>query len=545
MEVLTMRLLNLAVTLLLAAGPCAAAMQDIVLLPEGTVQARANKDGAWVNVNSGVKIKAGAEIQTGKDSKAGLLFPDGSRFMLGNETLFKVEETSPKTAGFRLMFGKLKAAVSGYFASRFEVRTPAAVCAVRGTQFDVDVAKGGATEMNVAEGLVEVNDTKGKMAVVSSEERIKVDMDGMKKPETVSLKDDHAEAAARPMAVRQETARERTRTMMEELRNRELKANEAQLGKDAIDAFGKRVRLEEYLLRPSDSEFKVLFLSKRSADRLDWGSIDEKFYAKIPDDISQVGEIIDGMYFSKTAPANWMTNFEVYLTNTVDSIKETIAFGAPTLVDFSGYGAGIGSRYYPASIDYTQTLSGPGVALAWGAGTNAPGLASDERVQFEQKQEWNTVTAPNQFMWTQKVVDKTGALSILKQVTLDPSNPADVTATFTSVITDNTSDTSINPSDPVETSPSGPGKADYSRGTTYADGSTLISRKILVANEGDILDISGSANSATFLATGSYNLEMVVDSNLFQGRKIDVLFAPEILSQKSQATTTADGFSIK
>jgi hypothetical protein len=44
---------------------------------------------------------------------------------------------------------------------------------------------------------------------------------------------------------------------------------------------------------------------------------------------------------------------------------------------------------------------------------------------------------------------------------------------------------------------------------------------------------------------GSYNLEEVVSSSLFQGRHIDVLFAPEMLSQKSQATTTADSLSVQ
>jgi hypothetical protein len=530
MEVLAMRLFNLAVTLLLAAGPCAAATQGIALLPEGTVEARVSPDSPWVKVDSGVRIQAGTEIRTGKDSKAGILFPDGSRFMLGTDTMFKVEDTSPKLAGFRLMFGKMKAAVAGYFSSRFEVRTPAAVCAVRGTEFEVDVAKDGGTEMSVEEGLVEVNDTKGKMAVVSAEERIKVGENGMSMPETVPLRDEHAEPAARPMAVRQETARERTRTMIEELRNRELKANEAQLGKDSIDAFGKRVRLEEYLLRPSDSEFKILFLSQRAeANRLDWGSLDEQFYAKIPDDISQVGKIIDGMYFSRTEPANWMTNFEVYLTNTIDSVKETIAFTKPTLVDFSGYGAGIGSRYYPASIDYTQTLSGPGVALASGAGTNAPGLASDERVQFEQVQNYN-ITTPGQFTWTQKVVDTSGVLSDMYKVTLDPTSATDIANQGTQTFYDPTIDVNT-----TEVYPSGPGKADYMATTTYADASWLSSRKLLVSNEGDILGIPGTADSSTFLKDGSYNLEMVVGSSLFQGRNIDVLFAPEILSQKSNA----------
>jgi hypothetical protein len=362
-------------------------------------------------------------------------------------------------------------------------------------------------------------------------------MDGMNKPETISLRDDRAGAAARPYAVRQETARERTRTLLEELRNRELKANEAQLGKDAIDAFGKRVRLEEYLLRPSDSEFKLLFLSRRAGDSLNWGSLDEQFHAAIPDDISKVGDIIDGMYFSKTAPANWMTNFEVYLTNTVDSIKETIDFGAPTLVNFSGYG--LGSRYYPSTMDWKQTLSGPGV----------PG---GERVQFDQLMDYNATT-PGQFTWKQYVVDASGnaaspltASTYMYGLTLDPTSPTDI-ANLGSEIP-GSYNSAIDPDviTPTYNSyPSGPGKADLFAYSVYADGSSLSSRKMLVSNEGDILGIPGSASSGLFLKEGSYNLEMVVGSSLFQGRNIDVLLAPEILSQKNTAISQPNASNAK
>ncbi|MDA8130561.1 MAG: FecR family protein [Elusimicrobia bacterium] len=541
---------HLTLLALLAAVPCHASTRGIVMKPDGQVEVRSGPSAAWAPVSEPVRMEQGGEIRTGRDSKAAVMFSDGSRFMLGNNSQFAVEDTSRKRAGFKLMFGKLRAAVRGYFASRFEVRTPSAVCAVRGTEFDVEVARDGNTEMNVEEGLVEVNDSKGKMAVVSSEERIKVGMDGMSKPETVSLKDERAGDAARPMAVMRDTARERTRTMLEELRNRELKANEAMLGKDSIDAFGRRVRLEEYLLRPSDKEFKLLFLSKRpDQDRLDWGHLIEQFNAKIPDDVSKVGDIISGMYFSPTAPANWMKYFEVYLTNTVDSIKETIDFTAPVAINFSGYNGGVAmTRYYPGSIDYKQILSGPGVALAAGAGSG--GLNADERMQFQLKQDYNTTTA-GQFTWDQKVVNNLGALTTLEKITLDPANVADVTVYgYTAALVDKGGlyggpvDATVNPSDPVVTYPSGPGKADYSVGTTYADNSTLVSRKLLVSNEGDVLGIPGSPNSGTFLKEGNFNLELVIGSSLFQGRDIDVLFAPEILSQKKEATTTADQFSL-
>lgn len=522
---------------------------DIIMAPEGKVEARSGSSAAWITVESNVRITQGAEIRTGKNSKAAVHLSDGSRFMLGNNTLFTVDTATKKKAGFQLKFGRLKAAVAGYFSSRFEVKTPSAVCAVRGTEFELEVAENGGTDMNVSEGLVEVNDSRGAMAVISSEERIKIGMDGMARPETIPLNDEHAGEAARPMAVRQESARENTRTMMEELRNRELKANEAQLGKDSIDAFGKRVRIEEYLLRPSNKEFQILFLSRRAEEkRLDWGRLTERFNSKIPDDLSQVGRIVSGMYFSKTKPKNWMTYFEVYLTNTVDSIKETIAFGSPVLVNFSGYGALIGSRYYPASMDYKQILSGPGVALTAGAGsltnTGLTSLRADERMQFRQIQNFNSTTA-SKFTWTQYVVNASGVLAPMYRLTLDPTNATEIagldadgpgTATYYNSAIDVTTTVRY---------PSGVGKADYLVSTLYADGSTVSSRKLLVSNEGEILGVPSKADSSTFLKEGSFNLETVVGSSLFQGRKIDVLLAPEILSQKKGGTPDVGSLDVK
>ncbi len=540
-----MKILYALILLSFSALPCRAMSKDIIVVPDGDVQVRPNAASAWYPVGRNVKIAAGSEVRTAKDSTAGVYFPDGSRFSLGNSTIFAVDETTKKKAGFQLKLGRLKAAVAGYFASRFEVKTPAAVCAVRGTEFEIDVAKDGVTDMNVTEGLVEVNDSKGAMAVVSSEEKIRVGMDGMSRPEGISLTDERSGEAARPMAVIQDTARERTRTMLEELRNRELKANESQLGKDSIDAFGRRVRLEEYLLRPSDKEFQVLFLSQRAEQHsLNWGQFTEQFNSRIPDDISQVGDIISGMYLSRTAPANWMKHFEFYLTNTVDSVKESIDFTAPTKIDFRGYTGSLTAdyRYYPGSIDWKQILSGPGVAAAPGHGTNAPGLNTDERMQFRQTQDWNITTA-NQFTWTQKVVDQTGALSTLEQITLDPTSLTDIVSGYTSIPVYNVGNPYYD-FNTIPSHPSGPGKADFQGVTTYADGSTLSARKMLVSNDGDILGISGAATKNTFHKEGSYNLEEVVGSSLFQGRNIDVLFAPEILNMKDNGTTTADKLNV-
>lgn len=499
------------------------AASPIRMVPVGSVEVRLGPQGAWQSVTAPTELAPGQEVRTGAGSSAEIAFSDGSKVRLAAHTSFNLDKTETSESVFTLAKGKIQAAFSGLFSSRISLRTPRAVCAVRGTVFEL-AADEKDTQVSMAEGLLEVKDSKGNNAVVSSEEMVKVGEDGLQAPQLISLSDNRALDAVRPMVVRQELARDQTRAMMEELRNRELKANEAQLGKDVIDAFGRRVRLEEYLLRPNSREFKLVFLSFRE-NRLDWGHLIERFKNPIPDDMTQVAGIVSGSFLSPTLPKNWIKYLEVFLTNQIDSVKETVAFGDPTLVNFSGYGAAIGSRYYPSSMDYIQTLSGPGV----------PG---GSRVQFRLTQDYNATVA-GMFTWRQQVIRDTGALDTLVHLALDPSNAADVAAGYTAIFADDKfGDPTIDPTTTVSF-PRGRDKADFLVKTDYRDGSFVSSEKILVGNDGKVFDFS-NPDSDTFNKEGNYNLELVVKSNLFQGRDIDVLIAPEILSHSKGGKTAPD-----
>ena len=527
MEIL--KLTWLAVLFFLAAPAYAA--PGIRLIPLGSVEVRTGPQDAWRAVSGPISLQAGAEVSTKDGASAALNFSDGSQVRLASNTNFNIDKTESSESAFTLAKGKIQAAFAGLFSSRIRLRTPTAVAAVRGTVFELAV-NGKDTEVTMAEGLLEVKDEKGNNAVVSSEETLKIGEDGMGTPQLLSLSDTRSLDAVRPMAVHQEMARDQTRAMMEELRNRELKANESQLGKDVIDAFGRRVRLEEYLLRPNSREFKLIFLSFRD-DRLDWGHLIERFKNPIPDDLSQLSSVVAGSFLSPTMPSNWLKYFEVYLTNQVDAVKETVTFGDPTLINFSGYGAAVGSRYYPSSMDYIQTLSGPGV----------PG---GSRVQFQLQQDYRAGTG--RLEWTQKVIDNTATLGTLVHVDIDPSNvnsrsnlEAGNCGGGTGCTIYGDDQFGVATIDPTTTVsfPSGRGKADFLVSTKYQDGSSVSSEKILVSNDGKILDFS-NPDADSFTKEGTYNLEIVVKSSLFQGRNIDVLIAPEILSQKKSGTTAPD-----
>lgn len=523
---------RLAVAAALAAGAAASAGAlapgaVIKLIPNGPVDVRSGAGTSWRPVAGPEDVTAGQEVRTHRDSTAQLDFPDGSKVLINSFSIFAIDKTDDDEASFSLKLGRIRAAFAGLFSSRISIRTPTAVAAVRGTVFDMGTDQKG-TDITMAEGVLEVKDKAGKEAVVTSEEQLHVGDRGLERPRMLSLNDSRSLPAVRPYAVHQDMARDATRKMLEDIRNRELKANEAQLGKDVVDAFGRRVRLEEYLLRPDTKSFEVLFLNHRQ-DRFDWGHVLETFNAAIPSDLSQVPAIIDSTFGSAARQSNWLKSMEFYATNTIDAEKEVMNVGNPAQIDFSGFGRGM--LWYPSSIDFTQTLFGPGVP-------------NGERVQFSQAQSWNSGTGLFLFVQAaQTGTPTTDNLTPIAAVTLDPTSAANVAAggtALSSIVIGGTpysvgsgtpgyDDT--NPTAPSY--PSGPNKADVLTGTTYADGSTVSVEKFLVGNDGKVLDLS----NPDYGQNGSYNLEFNIKSSLFQGRDIDVLVAPEILNQTAKGSS--------
>lgn len=527
----------------LAAAVCstARAALPIIVVPNGAVQVRTGT-GDWGALPKSGLVKAGQSVRTDKASTAELRFSDGSRVQLAPETVFAIEQTDNQETRFSLGVGKIRAAFAGLLSSRVAIKTPTSVCAVRGTVFEIGV-DGSNTDVTMAEGVLEVQDNKGNDAVINSEETMRIGDSGMERAHFVGLSDSHALAAVRPYAVHQEMARDATRKMLEEVRSRELKANEAQLGKDVIDAFGRRVRIEEYLLRPADNSFELLFLSHRS-DRFDWGHLIQTFNSAIPDDISKAGEIVNATYFSKTMPANWLTSTEFFATNTVDSIKENIVIGMPVAIDFSGYGAGIGVLYYPSSILYTQVLSSPGLASLWngaGVGNSADGapVGPDSRLQFTLSQDYG-LTTPGRFTFDEKVPDSvTGLQTSMVTAEIDPTNAGSVASPTILFGGPGVGNVNYDNTNTINVQPSGPNMADEGAITFYPDGSAVAVEKLLVNNDGTLVDLT---DPKAFSKDGSYNLEFSIDSNLFT-KDIDVLIAPEILTQAGQGTKSADSLT--
>ena len=131
----------------------------------------------WRSTAAGDQVMAGGRIRTGPLSSATLIFCDGSKTVLQDETEVAVVRMSARRDGdrdivLRQTLGRTYSRVQRAPgpASHFEIETPAAVAAVRGTEFTTVVAADGTTRVRVTEGLVEVTAQGRTVTVLDGQE---------------------------------------------------------------------------------------------------------------------------------------------------------------------------------------------------------------------------------------------------------------------------------------------------------------------------------------------------------------------------------------
>lgn len=142
--------------------------QDVaVVAAKGTV--KAGVTGALQAVKVGSRISDGQTVQTGEDSLVILKYADDSRIKLKEKTEVVIHAVQGKEPqGLDIVLGAVFAAVSKRPNQRFQVRTPAAVAGVRGTQFFTSYEKKDVW-MCVEEGQVEISENeKPKPVLVSA-----------------------------------------------------------------------------------------------------------------------------------------------------------------------------------------------------------------------------------------------------------------------------------------------------------------------------------------------------------------------------------------
>jgi hypothetical protein len=106
----------------------------------------------------GEQLPAGTILDTGA-GRLLLRLSDGSEVLVRSHTTLQLQQPSLLDPSyFQLLLGRIRALINKRTGGTipFELGTPSAVIAVRGTQFDVEVNRQNVTEVDVIDGLVQV-----------------------------------------------------------------------------------------------------------------------------------------------------------------------------------------------------------------------------------------------------------------------------------------------------------------------------------------------------------------------------------------------------
>lgn len=151
-----------------------------ITVPYGKLEVAA-PDGGWqtVDPSAALTLQDGARLRTGSGAQAELvLAPGDSRALLDQETEVTAHD-EPDRSWLDLARGRLYLLIKGW-SKAFEVRTPAAVLGVRGTEFAVSTDAQGRTTLVVLSGVVEVRPGKaqGEPLEIRSGQRLLLLPDG-------------------------------------------------------------------------------------------------------------------------------------------------------------------------------------------------------------------------------------------------------------------------------------------------------------------------------------------------------------------------------
>ena len=111
----------------------------------GTVMVKTVDNDNWVAVTGEMPLDPNDMVKTSADGLADIYLDDKGAMSLGRNTELEVSSLDQTDTVFMINFGSLSAKIKHFLNDKFkfEVRTPSAVCAVRGTEFAVEYSQLG------------------------------------------------------------------------------------------------------------------------------------------------------------------------------------------------------------------------------------------------------------------------------------------------------------------------------------------------------------------------------------------------------------------
>lgn len=222
---------------------------------KGKVEILKEGEKFWYIANNGLPLELNDRLKTSKNSSCNIELDDGSLIYVAENTEASInflEITSEKhNSQIGLWFGKLLAKVSKSKNTKMQVATPIAVCAVRGTEFAVEL-NDNKTAVGVFEGEVAVNNVSGGQN----------DEVSVKQDEETSVEKDTK--PSRPVKLQEAMQRNKERMLQIRERIKALKEKLARVPPEQL-AEQRKLALEKYKsIKAKKIEHKKAIENKRN-----------------------------------------------------------------------------------------------------------------------------------------------------------------------------------------------------------------------------------------------------------------------------------------
>ncbi|MFH1368668.1 MAG: FecR family protein [Elusimicrobiota bacterium] len=479
----------------------------------------------------GMSLYDADKVRCDAKSKADIVLDNGHRIKVWPKSEISLDKIKGKETTIKLLAGRIRAIVKKLSGNqKFSIKTPVAVCSVRGTDFAVELGDNNQVKIEVYEGVVTAKEeTTGSEVTLNAGEYTQIQQNQppsepaiIPEQDMPSDVDRGAEAPAETDDAKDEARNEIYQEISrEDVINRsaeEIKLAEYQNGKSAIDSSGHRVRLEEYIIRGgennptmTDAQFKYVVLNTRDAfpddpanpgnGHFNFGKMIFSFNKTLPTDLPTATKT---MFYKEgeTAPDWYLSGVDTVMSNTVDQVNET-ATGGQMFADNPATPKTwtLGFGYYAFSVG-----TGGKIDKWWDfTDVNVNGTVDAGELKY-----YNIATgSPITFL----VDADTGKYYFLNDDTL-----ADETSNRTYFTEFNM--------------PDGNTTFHFYQKNNYTNTQWISAEDYVLNDAGDTLSLSNMSDmTSSQLEQKAYeaNFERIYTCSQFNGRKIDLLFSAKLL----------------
>lgn len=482
------------------------------------------------NASKGMELYDNDRVKCDAKSKADIILDNGHRIKVWPKSEISLEKVKGKDTIIKLISGRVRSLVKKLRGSeKFEVRTPVAVCSVRGTDFSVEMGDNNQMKVEVYEGVVAAKEeTTGREVDVNAGEFTQVQQNTppSEPRELPEGSQEPFDETALPVRVEENLTDEARAEIYQEISREdvisqaaeEIKLAEYQNGKTAIDAAGHRVRMEEYIIRGGannptmlDTQFKYVVLNTRDAfandpanpgnGHFNFGKMIFTFNKALPADLPTATRTM--FYKEGATEPDWhLSGVDTVMSNTVDQVNET-ATGGQMFADNPANPKSwtLGFAYYAFSVGTGGTID------KWWDFTDANTNGSVDAGELKY---YNIATGlPITFL---KETD-TGKYYFLTDATL--ADEASNRTYFTNF-----------------TMPDGNTSFHFLQRNNYTGTQWISAEDYVLDDNGNTMTLSNmSGLTSKQLEEKAYgsNFERIYTCSKFNGRKIDLLFSAKLL----------------